>query len=477
MIFDLVKEEFGLVRRSKPGFNETIKETLDDRRVFNSKYLYRVPEDMKKNIDFFASLMIVGITPMAHVIKPVFARHDDRFHLLQGVVMRGTHKVIVNFDVPEVNEKLLHANVANKIMSYDGVKVIGRGDRLLHRAREDLGGERCIVFGVNFGTEYHYYMWDVDSIYRVDASGPAIFERCGETLYLLSDVKNYHINIDYVVHDWEILSDSLIDAADKGIVVNIDMDEYKIPKVRIVVVEVEDGQIKTQTEVIKSDVSKEYKGNYEMKVQDFTLLQPSNRKVVSQAEYIKMKTNVFDYSKIKDNFYVRKVNNVPLECPGVLVGIPFVEREWTPAEKTKAAEEVVKSLTGGDDLKKWIDVKTYDPKVPPWRRKQARLVNALVPTMDRKGRKVIPVRDPPLISVDKLSNFMAEANKGVIYHPGLMVGHDKRVGARMTRIRRHAQTSSLCTNYMLYLPFETSWRKRDEYWNNGVCYFFTSDSG
>jgi len=454
---DIIMNEFCLAPLKKGAFNETIKETIEDRRVFNSKYLYRVPQDMKDNIDFFSSLMIVGITPMAHVLKPVFSPHCDRFHLLQGVVMRGTHKVIVNFDVPEVNDKLLHANIANSIMNYDGVKVVGKGDRLLYRVREELGGVKCIVFGVNFGTEYHYYMWDVDSIYRVEASGPATFERCGNKLYLLSDVKDYQIDLEYEVCQWEVLSDVMLDAVNVGIVVSIDADEYKIPKSKVVIVRVLESNIWIGDQKLMKVNPEIDDGNYEMLVEDCSLLRKvdDRRAVCSFKDYEIMRNSVLEFDKIRDFFLVQKIENLKFFSSAImfegnnnvmLTGDGFnsqCDSGWISTEKkVEESNSVQKNHVIG---KFRVE---YDKGKKRWK---------------------IPLSVPPVVTTKRGYSFIRELNSGRILIPSLVEGEKMKLGIRQIRIRNYVKELGE-SGERVSLPLPGSWRLRYEYWKNGKCY-------
>jgi len=299
-------DEFSVKRVKDSAFNDTIANEIEDRKIFNSKYLYRVPEEIKSNIDFFSALRTVGITPMANVLKPVFAPHANRFNLLDGVVMRGTHKVIQRFDVPEYCNKIFHKSSTTTLMGYDGVKVVGKGDKLLYRARSELGGVECVVFGVLLGDEYHFYMWDVDSIYRVESTQPAVFERVDGVLYLLSDPTGLKINVDYKIHPWEIMNAELIESAEVGLVVSVDAEEYKIYRDPVVIVDVRDGRACSKTSVICENIPKIYNGKYKMSVCSNRMVEKVDAgEICSYQEYDVIDRCALRYDEIYDSMYVK----------------------------------------------------------------------------------------------------------------------------------------------------------------------------
>jgi len=179
---------------------------------------------------------------MTCVIRPYFVPHGRRFNVVQGVLCRDKHFPITDWFVPELGAQNLHASLATDTMSYDGKKAIGVGNHLMYRAREKLDGEEIVVFGVEAGGIRSFYMWDVDNIYPVLASGPARFERVGDKIYLLSDIPDYQLNMPFERHSWELLSTELVDKSVEGVILNIDADEYKVVREPTVTLKVVDNQ-------------------------------------------------------------------------------------------------------------------------------------------------------------------------------------------------------------------------------------------
>jgi len=240
-----ISHMFNLSPRPKNSFNDNVD--LNGVREFNSKQILRAHENVTNNIDFFSALKIVGITPIAHVLRPSFHSHGRRFNAVHGVVCRDKHFPISKWLVPELGAQNLHANLANDCMSYDGQNTYGEGNHLMYRAREKLDGEEVVVFGIEAGGKLTYYMWDVDHIYEVQASGPARFERVKDKLYLLSDIPDYELNMPFERHVWEVLSKPLVESAKEGVIMNIDADEYKLVRDPTVTLKVVDNVAYTAT--------------------------------------------------------------------------------------------------------------------------------------------------------------------------------------------------------------------------------------
>jgi len=260
-----VSASFNIMSRPKGAFNDNV----DVKRIreINNIQNFRAPEVITNNMDFFESLKIVGITHVMHRIQPAFHPHNRRFHLLDGLLMRGTHLPIVKFLVPELGAQVLHTSMANMTMTYDNGTIVGSGNHLAFRAREKLDGVECVVFGVEFSTCTIFYMWDVDNLYVVNATGPAVFERVGGDLYMLSDIKDYQINIPYKKHCWQNLSQDLVNNADEGVIIGIDFDEYKVVRDPTVTLKIVDNKAFSSTNDMVLDFVDEKDGLYDVSVE------------------------------------------------------------------------------------------------------------------------------------------------------------------------------------------------------------------
>jgi len=301
-----VGASFNLYNRAQLPYNDNLKD-LTERREYNTKSVYCEPDVIKRNVDFFSCLSVVGIVPLLTVLKPVFAPHNKRFHLLENLKMRGETKPIIGFKVPELFNQVMYTGVAGDTMTYDNGNVSGKGNHLLYRARETLGGVECVVFAVEYTDGVKHYMWDECSIYEVTASGPARFERAGGKLYLLSDIDNYKIGMPFIKHRWENLNQELVDTAAKGITVTVDTEEFKIDRVLTSVVKLIDNRIVTDDNQLLDELSEDKKdGNYNMDlVNDVILTEtieaPENSDLIRSKKRCALR-----YREIPDKFLISK---------------------------------------------------------------------------------------------------------------------------------------------------------------------------
>jgi hypothetical protein len=74
-------------------------------------------------------------------------------------------------------------------------------------------------------------MWDDTSVRVVDATEPCVLERVGDDYYMLSDVSDdFKANFAWKRHDWSTLSKELVDTCVEGLIVEVDLCQYKIPR-------------------------------------------------------------------------------------------------------------------------------------------------------------------------------------------------------------------------------------------------------
>jgi len=225
------------------SFNDTIGRNGHLYMSFNEVGNRLQPEQVQKNLNFFSALEIVGIHPVGARLRPYFHSHQRNFSALAGIQMTTNTTPVVGFKVPEMDYPSMVQSVIHNTMVCDGNRINGQGNHLIMRAREQVVGEEVVCFGVEFANMIKYYMWDVDHIYPVDTTQPALFIRTKDQgLMLVSDAPQ-----DYAIKDvlfgrveWTNLNEDLSCNGQK-IVVEIDAIKCEVAPEVGVTLEIKDG--------------------------------------------------------------------------------------------------------------------------------------------------------------------------------------------------------------------------------------------
>jgi len=236
-----------------PLLNEPyVYEEMDVNDPFFSNLKAFVPEVVSRNSDFFSALLQVGIRVVGAELYQVKSPHQRRFHLLEDVTfLVGKYGNIKSVDVPSLDCDFMHKGMFAQLSYFDGQSVIGNTEDVCYGAREKLDGVDVVVFRVNYAHESRYYMWEGVDIREVSTIAPFHAEKVGDTYYILNDVvgtveapfyfKVSGQNLDYAFHSWQVLSNPLIDLSKEGIVLNVNMREYKVVRELTFTLKVEDG--------------------------------------------------------------------------------------------------------------------------------------------------------------------------------------------------------------------------------------------
>jgi len=193
-----------------------------------------------KNSDFFGALRSVGIYPYGMKMDIVPAPHNRRFNLLsKDIMFMGNRGCIIGFRVPELGAHHLHRRVAMDSFVLQEENIVGKGNHMIVRAREKLDGIECVVFSVVYPDMEIYYLWEGNTIRQIRSSHVCVYEKVGDKFFLLSDVPpTFSTEIRYSLHPWRTLDMKLMNECKEGIIVDCDLEQYKVPRDLTVTVKV-----------------------------------------------------------------------------------------------------------------------------------------------------------------------------------------------------------------------------------------------
>jgi len=199
---------------------------------------------VKENDIFLSALAVVGIiteksgsakfSPCSGLLPTVGSYESPFYH---------KNKLIVGFTVPYSNCNLYTYRLMRTSYILSPEMHGSLADRAIIGVREKRDGYRAVVFGVNFDDgSFMYVYWDHEMIVPIDVTESIVFERINNILFIVSGIcseesrVNIKAKLGFIVcdNDFEELTMDLVESCEEGLVLLVDGEEFKVPKLRVV---------------------------------------------------------------------------------------------------------------------------------------------------------------------------------------------------------------------------------------------------